>query len=364
MRAAVLWEWDQPLAIEEAELTALGQRDVRVALGASGVCHTDLSFQRGAMPEGAQLTTVLGHEGAGVVLEVGGAVTDLEEGDHVILSWVNPCGRCPACVHGRSFDCPTAFGSGPPRPRFTIGGRDALPFVGVASFAEETIVPASAAIKIAKDVPMDVAALIGCGVMTGVGAAVNDARVEPGSSVVVIGCGGVGMSVIQGARLAGAAEILAVDRQESKLGIAKRFGASHAVLPEDLPGAVEEITGGMGFDYAFEALGRPETVRMTLDAVRRHGLAVIIGAGPAAMMSQIDPSEVLHKRVMQSVYGGAEVRTDFHKIIRLWKAGRLDLEGLISQRVGLEDVNDALQALASGEVVRSVIELSSFVHRT
>jgi S-(hydroxymethyl)glutathione dehydrogenase/alcohol dehydrogenase len=235
-----------------------------------------------------------------------------------------------------------------------VRGVDAYATVGLATFSEESVVNHGAAIKIADDVPMDVASLIGCGVMTGVGSALNVAKVQPGSSVVVVGCGGVGISAIQGARIAGAAEILAVDRVADKLETAKRFGASHGATPEQLPDAIRDITGGEGFDYGLEALGRPETVKMTWDATRVGGTAVIIGIGPD-MMSQIPTAEFGQKTFVTSLYGGAEVRSDFHRMIRLWKTGRLDLEGMITRRIDLTEINDAFDAMERGEGVRSVI---------
>jgi S-(hydroxymethyl)glutathione dehydrogenase/alcohol dehydrogenase len=214
-------------------------------------------------------------------------------------------------------------------------------------------------VVIPDDVPYEIGALIGCGVTTGVGAAVNTAQVEVGSSVVVFGCGGVGISAIQGARICGAAEIVAVDTVPEKLEDAKRFGATHAVHPDDLAGPRGEITGGAGFDYAIECIGIAPTFRAAWDATRRGGTTVIVGAGKADATLVLNGFELFftQKRLLGSYYGGADVRTEFHRLIRLWKSGRLDLDGMVTRRFGLEGVNDGLQALKRGEVIRQVIDL-------
>ncbi len=215
----------------------------------------------------------------------------------------------------------------------------------------------AAVIKIDDDVPFDVASLIGCGVMTGVGAAINTAKVTPGSSVVVFGCGGVGISVIQGARIAGASEIVAVDLNPDKHATAKSFGATHACTPDDLVELRTEITGGEGFDYAFEAIGLPVTMRAAYDATRRGGTTVIVGVGRAEQEVTFNAFELFfdEKRMTGSYYGSADVRTDFHRMIRLWRAGRLDLEAMITRRISIDEINDAMGALARGEVIRQVI---------
>jgi S-(hydroxymethyl)glutathione dehydrogenase/alcohol dehydrogenase len=244
-------------------------------------------------------------------------------------------------------------------PRFTLDGQPVFGFAGTGTFSEEVVLPQQAVVKVDDDVPFDIASLIGCGVMTGVGAAINSAKVRPGSSVAVIGCGGVGVSIIQGARVAGAAEIVAVDLVESKREDAKRFGATHAVSPEDLDGLKNELTAGEGFDYAFEAIGLPTTIRATYDAVRRGGTATIVGVGRMDQMVEFNAFELFYaeKTLRGTIYGSADVRTDFHRLIRLWRAGRLDLEGMITERRKLGDVNQALDDMKAGKVIRTVLEV-------
>ncbi|HEX4655452.1 MAG TPA: zinc-binding dehydrogenase, partial [Mycobacteriales bacterium] len=222
---------------------------------------------------------------------------------------------------------------------------------------EEMILLEQGAVKIDADIPYDVASLLGCGVMTGVGAVFNAGQVEPGTSVVVFGCGGVGISVIQGARIAGAATILAVDMVEAKLEWAKQFGATHAVTPDQLPDALRELTGGAGFDYGFEVVGRSQTIKAAYDATRRGGTTVVVGVGRAEDMVQLSAFDLFYneKNLRGTYYGSANIRRDFPRLLALWRAGRLDLEGMITRRLTLDDVNDAFGALSSGDVIRQVI---------
>ncbi|MGZ4208641.1 MAG: zinc-binding dehydrogenase, partial [Actinomycetota bacterium] len=222
------------------------------------------------------------------------------------------------------------------------------------------VLPQHCAIKIDNDVPFDIASLIGCGVMTGVGAALNTAKVVPGSHVVVFGCGGVGISVTQGARIAGAAEIVAVDLSPERREFAKQFGATHACAPEELDGLKNELTAGLGFDYAFEVVGLPVTIRGAYDATRRGGMTVVVGAGRMDAMVEFNAYELffLEKTIQGSYYGSADVRTDFHRLLRLWRQGKLDLEGLITNRIDVSEVNEAFEMMKNGEGIRSVIEFA------
>jgi len=359
MRAALLHQVgdDKLDIVENVRLVDIGPGQVRVALRATGVCHSDLSAMNGTIPQPAPC--VLGHEGAGEVVELGPGVTSLSVGDHVIVAWIPPCGTCTYCLGGQANLCTTIMFGESAQPHFVMDGQPVFGMAGTGTFAEEVLLPAQSAVKVDADVPWDVASLVGCGVMTGVGAAINCAQVRPGSSVVVFGCGGVGMSVIQGARVAGAAEIVAVDVVESKREDAKRFGATHAVAPDDLGAAASEITGGRGFDYGFEAIGLPTTIRATFDAVRRGGTAVVVGVGRSDQIIEFNAFELffLEKALKGTIYGSSDVRTDFHKVIRLWKSGRLDLEGMVSKRIGLDDINEAFDDMRAGRVIRSVIEL-------
>jgi S-(hydroxymethyl)glutathione dehydrogenase/alcohol dehydrogenase len=228
---------------------------------------------------------------------------------------------------------------------------------GVGAFAEEIVVHRAGAVKIGDDVPYEVAALVSCGVMTGVGAVVNTARVRPGETVVVIGCGGVGIAAIQGARLSGAATIVAVDTVQAKHEIARRFGATHAVTPEGLGDLSTEVTAGEGFDYAFDVVAIPQTLRTAWTSARRGGAVVVVGAGRVEHQVEFNPFELLFegKRILSSLYGSADAPRDYARLLNLWRAGRLDLEGMISHRLPLEDVGDALDALGRGDVIRQVV---------
>ena len=367
MRAALLRNTgDETLdVVDDMQTIDPGPGQVKVKIGATGVCHSDLSAMNGTIPQPAP--AVLGHEGAGVVVALGDGVTTVAEGDHVIVAWSPPCGTCPSCT-GRHQPhlCFNVQMMMAVTPNFILDGNPAFGMAGTGTFAEEVVLPKEAVIKIDADVPLEIASaqpsaryrsLIGCGVMTGVGAAINTAKVSPGSSVLVFGCGGVGISVIQGARIAGAAEIVAVDLNEDKHATAKAFGATHACTPDQLPDVKAEITGGEGFDYAFEAIGLAATMRGAYDNTRRGGTTVIVGVGRAEQQVSFNAFELFfdEKTLTGSYYGSADVRTDFARMIRLWKAGRLDLESMISRKITLDDINDALGALARGEVIRQVI---------
>lgn len=358
MRAAILRDIGKDMDIcDDVTTTDVGPGEVRVKIHATGVCHSDLSLQNGTIPHA--LPAIPGHEGAGEIIEVGPGVGNLTVGDRVIIAWVPPCGNCKVCISGQPYLCTQISMGSALMPRFRLGDEMITGMAGTGTFAEEMVVASQAAIPFPDDVPMDVAALVGCGVMTGAGAAINTARVTPGSSVIVFGCGGVGISVIQGARIAGAAEILAVDMLESKLEQALRFGATHVTTPDKVMSAIGTITGGEGFDYGFEAIGRPETIRAAFDATRRGGSTIIVGVGRMEEMVQFSAFELFfsEKNLRGSLYGSADVRTDFDRLLRLWRAGKMDLEGMISQRVKLDDVNDAFEKLKRGEVIRSVIEM-------
>jgi S-(hydroxymethyl)glutathione dehydrogenase/alcohol dehydrogenase len=343
--------------VDDLEIGDPGPGEVKVKIEATGVCHSDLSVMNGTIPQPPPV--VLGHEGAGTVTAVGEGVPGLAVGDHVIIAWSPACGTCADCVDRKSPHLCSGFLMNMAVPKYKQGDTDIFGMAGAGTWAEETIMPYQGAIKIDDDVPWEVASLIGCAVMTGVGAAINTAKVVPGSSVVVFGCGGVGISCIQGAKVCGAAEIVAVDLVDDKLETAKRFGATHGVKPEDLAAVQAEITGGAGFDYAFEAIGRPQTMRAAYDAIRRGGTAVIVGVGRAEETFELSAFEMFYseKTLVGSYYGSTDVRSDFARIIRLWKAGRLDLEGMITRKIELDDINDALGAMERGEVVRQVITL-------
>ncbi len=357
MRAAVLRHTgDEKLDVADGiEAIAPGPGEVTIKIEATGVCHSDLSAMTGLIPQ--PTPAVLGHEGAGVVSALGEGVTTVAEGDHVIIAWSPPCGRCVNCTARKSPHLCTEIQFGRSMlPRFLEGDTPLTGFAGAGTFAEYTTMPAEAAVKIDDDVPFEIASLIGCGVTTGVGAAINTVKVEPGSSVVVFGCGGVGIAAIQGARVAGAAQIVAVDLVPEKLDQAKLFGATDACHPDQLDQVKAELTGD-GFDYAFEAIGLPVTMRAAFDAVRRGGTACIIGVGAMDQEVSFNGFELFfaEKTLKGSYYGSADVRSDFTRLIKLWRAGQLDLEGMITRKIGIEDINDALDVMRRGEAIRTVI---------
>lgn len=357
MRAAVLRNvGDENLEIhDDVTVADPGPGEVKVKIHATGVCHSDLSAMTGTIPQ--PLPAVLGHEGAGEIVAVGEGVANVKVGDHVIVAWMPPCGLCKNCLTGQANLCIQVMMTNAASMRFAVDGQPIFGFSGFGTFAEELVAPSQGVIPIPADVPYEIASLIGCGVMTGVGAAINAAKIVPGSSVVVFGCGGVGIAAIQGARVAGAAEIVAVDLVDSKLEDAKRFGATHAVKPEALSETSYEITAGAGFDYALECVGHPKTIRDAYDAIRRGGTAVVVGVGRSDQIVEFNAFEFFwgEKTLKGTMYGSADVRVDFDRMLRLWRAGRLDLEGMISRRIDLSEINDAFDAMRRGEVIRQVI---------
>ncbi len=362
MKAAVYYRGGEPLRVEEVELLAPQRLEVLVRIAAAGVCHSDLHFVDGVLPHASP--AVLGHEGAGIVEAVGEGVTYVRPGDHVILSFIPSCGQCSYCVVGRPNLC-TAGNRAAARGTLLDGttrlrkdGEPVYHMSCTACFAERVVVSESSVVKVREEMPLDRAALIGCGVMTGVGAVINTAKVQPGSTVAVIGCGGVGLNVIQGAVLAGAARVVAIDISDYKLELAKQFGATDTVNASEVDpvAAVRELSPG-GADYAFEVIGRPETMRQAYDAVRRGGTAVVVGLAPASAEVSIPAASLLQEKVLTgSAYGGTRARVDMSKLVELYLAGRLKLDELISRRYPLEGINEALEALRAGEVARSVIE--------
>jgi S-(hydroxymethyl)glutathione dehydrogenase/alcohol dehydrogenase len=317
-----------------------------------------VSFQNGTTP--VPLPSIIGHEGAGEILQVGDGVDHLKVGDSVIIAWVPPCGDCFFCEHDESHLCANAMAAAGATSHFRLGDEVIHQGIGTATFAEQTVVRAQAAVKVSKDTPLDVASLVGCGVMTGVGAVMNTARVRPGSSCLVIGCGGIGISTIMGARASGAEIIVGVDTVGQKLDWATKFGATHAVKPDGLKALKVELTENRGFDYAFEAVGTAKTFETALRNTRRGGVTVMIGMAAADQTIELSVQDVFvrERKILGSFYGSANVNTDFQKILDLWKAGKLDLEGMITRRIDLGEINEAFAAMLNGEVIRSVIDYS------
>ena len=357
MRAALLHNTgDEKLdIIDDLEVDAPGPGEVTIKIEATGVCHSDLHAMQGSLPQPAPF--VPGHEGAGIISAVGEGVTALVEGDHVVVAWSPPCGKCNNCVERKQPHlCVMIQFAIAGTPRFSRNGEPVFGMAGTGTFAEYLTVPQEAAVKIDDDIPFEIASLIGCGVSTGVGAAINTAKVEPGSKVVVFGCGGVGIAAIQGAHVAGASIIVAVDLNDDKLELAKTFGATHAVKPDDLAAIQAELTGD-GFDYAFEAIGLPVTMRAAYDAVRRGGTACVIGVGAMDKEVSFNGFEIFfsEKNFMGSYYGSVDVRSDFHRLLSLWKSGQLNLDGMITNRMKIDEINDAFDIMKRGEAIRTVI---------
>lgn len=359
MRAAMVRKAGQERAEVLTGFAAkeLGAEDVRVRIRASGVCHSDLSAMTGVVAN--RRPFVLGHEGAGEVLEVGADVRAVRPGDHVTVCWVPPCGHCAFCLRGEGNLCSEVFIPAAQTPNFLLDGEPVYGMCGTGTLAEEVVLPWQCAIPVPDDVPFDVAALIGCGVTTGVGAVFNTAQVRPGSNVAVIGCGGVGVSVIQGARIAGAAEILAIDPSADKRELVGRFGATRAAAPEDARALMKELTGKQGFDYVFECVGRASLVRQAYELTRRGGSVVVVGVGSREDKVEFTMNELFYdnKRILSTMYGGGDVRVEYDRLIRLWRAGRLDLESMVTARLPLERIDEAFDLLRSGAAIRTVIEL-------
>ncbi|MFI9588375.1 Zn-dependent alcohol dehydrogenase [Streptomyces sp. NPDC052236] len=363
MRAAVLHETGQDKleVLDDIEAVGFGPGKVKIRVRATGLCHSDLSAMSGVLPQPAPF--IPGHEGAGEIIDVGDGVTGMRAGDRVLLCWLPACGSCAACKRGQTQLCLAGFMNAG-TPNFKRSGSGAAPsdvfgFAGTGTFAEEMVVEAGCAVPIPDDVPFDIAALIGCGVTTGLGAAINTADVAAGSSVAVIGCGGVGISAIQGARLKGAAEIVAVDPVESRREAALSFGATEAVAPDALADAKQRITAGEGFDYVFEVVGKSATARTAYETTRRGGTLCVVGAGAMDDFLQLNMFELFfdEKRILPSMYGGGDMLTSYERAIALWRAGRIDLAGLITHRVRLTEINDALAQMRTGEALRTCIEI-------
>jgi S-(hydroxymethyl)glutathione dehydrogenase / alcohol dehydrogenase len=364
-KAAVLTEIGAPLVVrDDIEVEAPRAGEVKIRLGASGVCHSDLSMQNGTMFPNTPM--VLGHEGAGVIEEVGEGVTDLKPGDHVVVSWVPQCGQCFFCTRHEGYLCETAsaaLASGgllDGTTRFSSGGDAVYQMAAAGTFSEVSIIPAIGAVKVPDDIPLTVAALIGCGVLTGTGAAMNTADISPGDSVAVVGCGGVGLNVIQGARIAGAGEIIAVDMNETKLQMAKDFGATATVNASqgDPVSQVMGMTGERGADVAFEVIGLQQTIDQTITMTRRGGQAVLVGVPKMDVMVTLPGFVgyvVQSKTVKGCWYGSSNVHEDVPRLLGLYRSGELKLDELISRTISLEQVNEAFDAMGTGEIARSVI---------
>jgi S-(hydroxymethyl)glutathione dehydrogenase/alcohol dehydrogenase len=358
MKAAVFHGPKLPLSIEDVELDKPQDREVLIKTVASGVCHSDLHFVDGFYPYPAP--AVLGHEAAGIIEEVGKQVTYVKPGDHVICCLSVFCGYCEQCMSGHPNRCSNkaATQRNPnDKPRISQKGKPVNQFLDISSYCEKMLLHENAIVKIREDLPLDRAALIGCGVTTGVGAVLNTAKIEPGSTVAVFGAGGVGLAAIQGARIAGARKIIAVDMFEGKLAMAKRMGATDTVdaSNSDPVDEIRKMTGG-GVDYSFEAIGLKKAAEQAFNSLKAGGTATVIGMIPVGQKVEIDGYMFLTERKLQgSNMGSNRFRIDMPKYIDFYLQGRLNLDDMISQRRKLEDVNDAFRAMKAGEVARTVL---------
>lgn len=363
MLAAVLRDLNQPLDVTEVDIEGPRAGEVRVRMAASGVCHSDLSVIEGKIPFPTPL--VLGHEGAGVVEEVGPGVTRVTPGDHVIVSWVATCERCFFCTHDQPQLCQSgiaSFGSmDDGTTRLSLGGEKLYHGVNAATFAEQTILRETAVVPIPHDIPLGVAALVGCAVTTGVGAAIHTAGVEPGERVAIIGCGGVGLSIVQGCRIAGASRIIAIDPVEHRRQAAVKFGATDALPGGD--GATQEVkalTEGHGADVVFEAVGVAALQEQAFEMTRAGGRSIFVGlpgldADPAFRTFFMVTGE---KQIRGCFYGSARPARDFPMLLELYRSGRLDLDGLVSQTLPLARINEAFDSLRKGEHLRTIITMA------
>ena len=364
-KAAVLTGIGQPLEIRDnVEVEAPHAHEVKVRMVASGVCHSDLSIQNGTIM--SPMPVVLGHEGAGIIEEVGEGVTSVKPGDHVVISWVPQCGDCYFCQHDQGYLCEsssTALAMSSlldGTTRFKSGDQNLYQMAASGTFSEFSIIPETGVVKIPNDVDLKVAALIGCGVLTGVGAAMNTADIKKGDTVAVLGCGGVGLNVIQGARIKGASEIIAIDMNETKLAMAKEFGATVSVnaSQSSAAGQVMSLTNQRGADVAFEVIGLGPTIEQAFQMTRRGGETVLVGVPRMDVMFNAPAFLgliVAGKTVKGCWYGSSNVQKDVIKLLDLYKKGELKLDELISRTIKIDDVNDAFDAMQTGEIARSVI---------
>ena len=366
VKAAVAFGAGEPLRIETVELEGPKEGEVLVEIGATGVCHTDEFTLSGADPEGL-FPSVLGHEGAGVVVEVGRGVTSLAEGDHVIPLYTPECRECEYCLSQKTNLCQairTTQGQGlmpDGTSRLSLGGETLYHYMGTSTFATHAVVPEIALAKIRSDAPFDKVCYIGCGVTTGIGAVINTAKVEPGANVVVFGLGGIGLNVVQGARMVGADKIVGVDINPARQPLAEKFGMTHFVNPREVEGDLVpylvDLTGG-GADYSFECIGNVEVMRQALECAHKGwGVSVIIGVAGSGQEISTRPFQLVTGRVWKgSAFGGARGRTDVPRIVDWYMEGKINIDDLITHTMPLEEINTGFDLMHRGESIRSVVK--------
>ncbi len=365
VRAAVAHKAGAPLTIETVRLEGPKAGEVLVEIKATGICHTDEFTRSGADPEGL-FPAILGHEGAGVVVDVGPDVKSLKQGDHVIPLYTPECRQCEYCLSGKTNLCQAiriTQGQGvmpDGSSRFSLGGKQLYHYMGTSTFSNYTVVPEIALAKIREDAPFDKVCYIGCGVTTGIGAVINTAKVEPGASVVVFGLGGIGLNVIQGARLAGANMIVGVDLNAGRKTLAEKFGMTHFVNPKEVEGDLVpylvNLTRG-GADYSFECIGNVEVMRQALECCHKGwGVSVIIGVAGAGQEIKTRPFQLVTGRVWKgTAFGGAKGRRDVPKIVDWYMDGKINIDDLITHKLNLDDINQGFDLMHAGTSIRSVV---------
>jgi S-(hydroxymethyl)glutathione dehydrogenase/alcohol dehydrogenase len=360
MKAAVLRKAHEPLTIESIDVDKPWGREVLVRTAASGVCHSDLHVVEGQSRFSLERPVVLGHEGSGVVEAVGADVTTVRPGDHVVACLSGFCGTCAQCLGGHPNLCVAGFVTRPESgaSRLSQKGQALSQFIGISSYAERMLLHENSIVKIDPTLPLDRAALVGCGVLTGVGAALRSAGLEAGQTVAVFGCGGVGLSIVQGARIGGASQIIGVDMFDGKLEMARRVGATHAVnsAQDDPVKAIRRLTGGAGVDHAFEAVGNTTLVRQAIESLAIRGTATIVGVMPPDAMIEFPWMAIRPEcRVQTSRMGSNRFRTDIPRYLEFYRQGRLLLDEMVTKRGRLDDINEAFRAMKAGEVARTVL---------
>ena len=357
MKAAVCREFGAPLVIEELHLADPGPGEVKVRMVATAICHSDITYAEGGW--GGQLPAVYGHEGAGVVAEVGPGVHSVKVGDAVVVTLIRSCGHCHGCTMGMPVTCDATFPLDATSPLTDASGASIVHGLRTAAFAEQVVVEESQLVVVPADLGFDVASLLACGVITGFGAVTNTAGVQPGSHVVVFGCGGVGLNSVQGALLSGAQTIVAIDLAESKLQAALEFGATHTLNPitDDVVARVRELTDGRGADYVFVTVGAKAAFDASYALLAKAGAVVLVGMPANGVMSEIDPGTMAaySQRILGSKMGGSRISIDIPNLVNLYKQGRLKLDELISGRYALADINEAMESVKRGDALRNVI---------
>ena len=357
VKAAVCREFGAPLSIEEITVASPGPGQVKVDVEACAICHSDIHFIDGAW--GGRLPAVYGHEAAGTVSAIGDGVDNVAVGDRVVVSLIRSCGLCPSCAKGMSVACTGRFTIDDTRPLTDAGGNSLVHGLNTGTFAEEAIVDSSQVVSIPDSIPAASAALLGCGVITGFGAVTNTAKIEAGSDVVVIGCGGVGLNAVQGAAIAGAAQVIAVDVTDEKLEAAREFGATAGVpvLSDDLVDQVGALTGGAGADYVFVTVGAKPAIEQAFSLVSPGGAVVLVGMMASGVTVEMDATDIAAKnqRVLGSKMGAGRLAIDIPLLVSLYEHGRLKLDELVTRTYPVEEINEAIDAVKRGEARRNVI---------